>query len=137
LLEIDLQAGENGSIPPALRDPAQFKIGQARSYFEGDRPDAPPWFSKREVKDVNVEMSRLQHQFGLMTPNDIFCFVRYPRTTDVLRARPRTDYGSDLFSDIALDAFRSALEDDDFDPISRVFKYNQLMYVKSGICCML
>ena len=47
VLEIDFQSNDNGVVPAAA---GQFKVGNARLYFEGDRPEEPDWFYKREVR---------------------------------------------------------------------------------------
>jgi len=63
-----------------------------------------------------------------MPPNHILCLARYPRATNVLRLQLET-----MFSDESLDAFRSATEDGDFEPLSRIFKGDHFMSIKCQI----
>jgi hypothetical protein len=142
LLELDFMPDDNGTNAPALREPPEFKIGEARGYFEGSRPNEPDWFYKKEDKhayevNVNNVVSTVKDHFGRMTENHVLVLVRYPGGHACYRLQLQEDNGLQMFSDLALDAFRSAINDEDFGPLSRIFDESQVRHFKKkfGMPC--
>lgn len=116
VLELDFFANEGSA--PALRDPPNFKIGVAKRYIEGRRPDEPDWFHKgSEIYDSNVKMfvTGAMDHYRRMTSNHLLTFVRYASgSTGVYRVMLLTEEnGTPLFSDEAYEAFSRALLGDD------------------------
>jgi len=85
------------------------------------------------ARNIKNAVSSLKDIFGRITPDHILCFVRYPSGTSVLRMQSRNADDIDMFSKEALDAFRSAFDEGDFDPLSRIFKGDHFMSIKSQI----
>jgi hypothetical protein len=136
LVEVDFSPNEDGNIP-ALCDPPEFIVNDARGYFEGSRPNEPDWFCKNEddvlyEKNIDGFTGAIKDNFERMTSYHVLCAVRYPGGFSVYRLQLQPDQGSghQMFSDQALDAYRSALEDEDFGPLSRIFGEAQMKYFK-------
>jgi hypothetical protein len=137
LVEIDFSPNEDGTIP-ALCDPPEFIVNDARGYFEGSRPNEPDWFGKNEddvmyyKKTIDGFLGKIKETFEKMTSNHLLCAVRYPGGVTVLRLLLQAGQGSgsQMFSDQAMDAYRRALEDQDFGPLSRIFDETRMKYFK-------
>lgn len=117
VLEIDFFANKGSA--PALRDPAEFKIGITSRYLEGDRPDEPDWFYKgTSVYDSNIKVfiAVLSDRYHRMTSDRLLTVTRYASgsSSGVHRLFLMTEVdGTPLFSDDALDAFARAMNNDD------------------------
>ena len=116
VLEIDFFANKGSA--PALRDPAEFKIGITSRYLQGDRPDEPDWFYKgTSVYDDNIKMfiAGLTDHYRRMTNDRLLTVTRYASgSSGVYRVLLMTEVGgTPLFSDDALDAFARAMNNDD------------------------
>jgi len=122
LLELDFSLDANG-FAPALRDPPEFKIKETRRYFEGPRPNLPDWFHKNE-RNIKGSISCLKENFEKMTENHLLCFVHHTGRAACYRIQCRTggDNGTHMFSEVALDSFRSAIHYKDFDKLTKIFK---------------
>jgi hypothetical protein len=136
LVEVDFTPGEDGTIP-ALSDPPKIIVNDARGYFEGSRPNEPDWFYMSQddaMYKLNVDgfLGAIKDNFERMTSNHVLCAVRYPGGVSVNRLQLQTDQanGHQMFSDQALDAYRSASEDEDFGPLSRIFDETKMEYFR-------
>ena len=136
LVEVDFSPGKDGTIP-ALNDPPEFIVKDARGYFEGSRPNEPDWFHKNDddvvyKKNIDNFLGAFKDSFERMTSNHVLCTVRYPAGVSVYRLQLQSSQadGHQMFSDQALDAYRSALEDEDFGPLSRIFDETQMVHFK-------
>ena len=131
LVEIDFTPGEDGTIP-ALSDPPEFIVKDARGYFEASRPNEPDWWYKNEddvvyKKNIDYFLGVMKDSFERMTTNHILCMVRFPAGVSVYRLQLQSKAnGPAMFSNQALDAYRSAWKDQDFGSLSRIFDETQM-----------
>jgi hypothetical protein len=136
VLQVDFLPGKDGTIP-ALRDPPDYLVKDARGYFEGSRPNEPDWFYK-STGDVALYknhldplLAALKDHFERMTTNHVLCMCRCPDGNSVYRLQlqaPKTM--NHMFSEKALDAYRIASEDQNFGPLSRIFDEPQVQFMK-------
>ena len=111
ILELDFY----GASAPALKERPEFKVGMARRYFEGSRPDEPDWFGKgTDFYEENIEgwLAALRDQYNDTTPNHLLVLAREPGGNSGMYS---VNLVSDettmtpLFSDEAVDAFERAV----------------------------
>jgi hypothetical protein len=132
LLELDFKPNENG-IAPALQEQPEFKVAKTREYFEGSRPNEPDWFFKTETEDqeifppyedcVGPVVANVKDIYTRLTKNHILCLVRFPSTVSVMRLQmTEPDNENEMFSDEALNAIRSAINDGNFGPLDGIFR---------------
>jgi len=134
LLELDFTPNKRGRAP-ALKDPPEFKIARSRGYFEGSRPNEPDWFYKKEdrntyKKNIKKIILGLKDHFDRLTPSHFLCFVRNPTGAACYRLQLMGQDGKQWFTDEAVDAFRSAINDDDFNQLTRIFNTDQMNMIR-------
>jgi hypothetical protein len=128
LLELDFLPDKDGGSPPALRSPVpDFKVKASRGYFEGERPNEPDWFYKHDDEETyNKNMKSiipgLKDYFNRVTEIhlNLLCFVRHSgELTSCYRMQMEHGSGSgvQLFGEEEFQAFRSAIQDENFEPL--------------------
>mmetsp|Transcript_28874 Transcript_28874/g.32381 ORF Transcript_28874/g.32381 Transcript_28874/m.32381 type:complete len:571 (+) Transcript_28874:28-1740(+) len=138
LLELDFTPSNDG-IAPTLKDPPEFKISESRGYFEGSRPNEPDWFYKGEDMKIYREniksvVAAVKDTFNRITNIHVLCLVRHPSGVSCYRLQlTDSQTGNQMFSDEAVDAVRSAINDGDWDPLSQIFNEGQLEYMKNRL----
>jgi len=126
LVALNFMPDANGVVP-ALESPPQFTIAPVRGFIEGSRPSEPDWFHKNTDKNVYEQnignvIGSIKDQHGRMTPSHVLCLVRNSGGISVYKIQlMEPNDGTMMFTDEAVDAFRSAINDDDFNPLSRIF----------------
>lgn len=141
LLELDFVPDGSGSAP-ALRSPPVFTIKESRGYFEGTRPNEPDWFYKNEDDEVynnNIKFMNagLKDHYGRMTENHLLCFVRHPGFTSCYRLQLMVEQKrAQMFGEEAMNAFRCAIHDDDFGPLSNIFPEPQVRSIRQTLGAM-
>lgn len=137
LLELDFVPSKNGKTP-ALQDPPVFKIAASRGYFEGSRPNEPNWFYKKEDPKIYQENVKgvafaIKDQFSRLPPSHLLCLIRYPGGVSCYKISLMGTNGTHLFSDQTVDAFRSAIDDDCFSPLTRILDADQMKAARSQL----
>jgi hypothetical protein len=142
LLELDFKPDVD-AISPAFRDEPKFKVQRARGYFEGSRPNEPDWFNKsvdKVVYEKNIKniIPSVKDQFERMTDDHVLYLVCYPEGAACYRLQQSTEArnGVEMFSEIALDAFRSAIFDEDFGKLSKIFDESQMREIGETLGAM-
>ncbi len=137
LLEIDLMPGIDGTAPPALRDSPAFKIGPTANYHEGKRPDEPDWFHKgtsHYKKNIHNITKAIKFHHDKLSSGQILCMSRLPSgVVSVDRVLLNADKGVVLFAKETVEAFRSAIEEGDFVPLSKTFGEKGCAYIKKQL----
>jgi len=136
MLEIDLMPGKDGSVPPALQDPPVFKIAPTKNYCEGSRPDEPDWFHKgTKYYEDNIRnmVKTIKNHSIRMTPAHVLCVSRFPSGASVDIVHIYSEEGAVMFSDAALEAFKSAIDKKNFEPLSRYFAEKTFLPIKRSI----
>lgn len=146
LLAIDFVPDQNGKAP-ALQDPPEFTIAAVKGFTEGSRPYEPDWFYKHQDSQIyehNIKgaIAAIKDQHRRLTSNRLLCLVHnsgggtFCYTIQLMS----TDDGTQLMSDQAVEAFRSAIREEDFEPLSRIFRdrkdllsIKRILGVKNGI----
>lgn len=138
LLEVTF-APDRAGLVPALKTPAEFSIKDTRGYFEGTRPNEPDWFLKREDPGsyegyITGILSGLKDQYSRMTPNNLLCLARFPDSCTALRLTLQfPQKKSQMFANTTIHAYRTALDEGDFGPMSRIFDDNHMVWLKPTI----
>jgi hypothetical protein len=127
--------GKDGSVPPALRNPPVFKIAPVKNYCDGSRPDEPDWFQKGTSHYQNNirSISAIKDNFNRMSPEHGLCMSRFPLGASVDRVHSFSGEGADMFSDTALEAFKSDVNENDFGPLSQIFEETNFMQMKRRV----
>jgi len=135
-LEVDFMPDESG-LAPALQVPAEFTVARSRGYFEGSRPNEPDWFYKNvdsSVYKTNVKniIAALKDTYQRLTPDHILVLTRYSGGASVYRLQLSDveGKGTEMFSDKAVDAVRSAVMEGDYGPLSRIFDRSKMVYFR-------
>ena len=126
LLEVDFKFDLSKGTSPALGNPPEFSIKEAKGYYEGSRPNEPDWFYKKEDMHVyaqNVQncLDRLKDQHQRSTSNDLLCFARFEGSTPMYRVKLQTAKGVLMFSPEAMTTYRSAMNEKEYEPLARLF----------------
>lgn len=128
MLELDFTPNAKG-ICPALEDPPDFEIKESRGYFEGSRPNLPDWFLQNEDGEKNIDtvVAAIKDHFGRVTKDHLLCLARQPGGVSCYRIQlSDSDTGKQMFSQEAVDAARSAINDDDYDGLEQIFNENTM-----------
>lgn len=143
LLELDFCRSMNGTIAPALREPPEFKVAQARRYFEGSRRAEPDWFGKGTPaykKCITPWLHDLKTQYQSLTDDHLLIIARAPdqyASTVMLINSFKTIQratGVSKYSSQALDAFDGATNGD-VSTLDSVFGKNEdiTLFLKSKV----
>mmetsp|Transcript_4268 Transcript_4268/g.6506 ORF Transcript_4268/g.6506 Transcript_4268/m.6506 type:complete len:185 (+) Transcript_4268:1195-1749(+) len=123
IIRLDYSIGKDGSIlPPALRDPPEFKVSPYRSCFEDSRRDR--WCDDQSCKMFKELMdTSLQHQGN--RDQLLYFFVRSQKNTAAMHNLDGTILkGHNVFSEDTLQAVRLVFEEDDYIPLFKCFVDN-------------
>jgi len=127
LLELDFATPASGLAPPSLKSPPEFKIADSKGYFEGSRPNEPDWFYKNEDRscyEANISnlMSSLKDTYERLADYHLLGFIRSPSgDMGCYRLTLELADKNQMFSEEAVSASRRAIQDGDFEPLSRIF----------------
>ena len=144
VLEIDLKSGENGTLPPALKNPPEYKMAPVRGYYENNRPDEPDWFYKNQIppsayeNNVNSFIKGLQENLNRMTENDFLCLVRHPANNmGIYRIKVQNQSNERntefLSSDHVFNAYKAGMEESNFEVLRDLFPEHEVEMVKNSI----
>ena len=138
LLELDFKAEIASGTSPALRDPPEFAIKDAKGYFEGSRPNEPDWFYKNEdhlvyQRNTKSLFAFLKDQYERLTADDLLCFVRFESGSSCFRLKLYSAEGSHMFSQDAMDAYRAAINEEDYGPLERMFNIARVELLKKKL----
>lgn len=83
VMELDFHLGcpSEGRVPPALRDPPEFKIGVTTHYIKHYRHNLSAWFE--EVHECTI--ASLRNMYKKMTPENYLVLVMQPTGPSVMR----------------------------------------------------
>ena len=140
LLELDFKPNKHTGVAPALQDPPnlpEFKISEARKYFEGSRENEPDWFSKSQDEDTYQQnilpiVSGLKDQYANLSEKQLLCLIRYPvgaSCTNLQMEHQGTNEG--IFTNDAVAAFRCAIHDGNFTPLSKILDEDNITYYRN------
>jgi len=137
ILEFDFMPDDSGTCP-VLRDPPEFKVAEVRGYLEGSRPNLPNWcdvHGDRQTYDEkkNSIVRDIKDLRSRITDDHVMCLARFPTTHSIYRLQCKERNGSQMFSFEAVDAFQSAIQDDDFEPLKRMFETSRVEWIKEKL----
>jgi len=133
VIEIDFKPNDDGVVPAAA---GQFKVGNARRYFEGDRPEEPDWFYKREDKkcyknNIKNMITGMTDNFNRIADSHVLCLVRHSRGDfGINRLQLTLENGKQMFSNQAYEAFRSAIQDKKENGLMRMFGMRKIEFYR-------
>jgi len=120
IIRLDYSIGKDGSIlPPALRDPPEFKVSPYRSCFEDSRRDR--WCDDQLCKMFKEEMdTSLQHQGN--RDQLLYFFVRSRDDKVAIHNVNATidNVFCNLFTEDTLEAARLVFEEDNYIPLFKL-----------------
>jgi len=90
LLELEIKPNDKSGITLAFLDPPEFKIAEARGYFEGSRPNEPDWFYEKADydfyhKNISSVVANVKDQFSRMRKSHVLCLVRHPGSVSCIQ----------------------------------------------------
>ena len=138
LLEVDFKFDLSKGTSPALANPPEFAINEAKDYYEDSRPNEPDWFYKNndaKIYEENIKnlICRLKDQHERSNPGDLLCFVRFEGNTSVYRIQLKAQSGVLMFSPEAMDAYRKAIKVEDYDALERMFDMEHVYSLKDKL----